>query len=69
MYREEDAMAKTEKPSRVPVSPEAEDDANGVAAEIDAAELEAAKRDPVVKEFARSADETIRVLREQDRLG
>lgn len=39
-----------------------------VAAEIDAEEFEAAKRDPVVKEFARQADATIRTLREQGRI-
>lgn len=61
-------MAKTAKPDGAAASPGDDRHDDAVATEIDADEFEAAKRDPVVKEFARQADATVRALRDQGRL-
>ena len=59
-------MAKSVKPDgAAPGEDDARDES--VATEIDADEFEAAKHDPVVKELARRADETLRAFREQGR--
>jgi hypothetical protein len=56
-------MARAAKPQKnMPRSDRASDEPRA-AAEIDAQEMERAKRDPIVKDFARRADKTLRSLK------
>jgi predicted amidohydrolase len=64
-------MARIAKPERQRqhVSAPPPSDEGGAVAEIDAKELERARRAPAVKDFARYADETLRLLRRGKRRG